>query len=223
MSLDDLVALNDEIAGMVRSGVPLEMGLARWGRDLPGSLGRIVTELGEAGSQGRSLAEAVAERSDRFPPAYRAVVSAGIRTGRLSAALESMARCARHLREVRSAIGLAVLYPLVVLLLGYGLFMFMGGYFMGMMSRVYESPPPALWSAISWLGSFLLAEVPIPGTDGWVIPGAIIPPVVLVLVAATWWLRTGRAMVVGGGAGRWLGWLPLAGRVMKDSRRSMVA
>ena len=125
MSLDDLVALNDEIAGLVRSGVPLEMGLAGLGGDLPGALGRIVQRISESSSQGRSLSDALADAGDQIPPVYCAVVTVGLRTGRLSGALESTAHTARNLREVRSAIAPAVLYPLLVVLLGYSLFAIM--------------------------------------------------------------------------------------------------
>ena len=39
VSLDDLIALNDEIIALIRAGVPLERGLAGLADDLPGRLG----------------------------------------------------------------------------------------------------------------------------------------------------------------------------------------
>ena len=86
ISLEDLVALNDEIAGLVRAGVPLEMGLAGWGRDLPGELGRTASQLGEAVARGESLSESIAAQGDRIPRVYSALVTAGLRSGRLPAA-----------------------------------------------------------------------------------------------------------------------------------------
>ena len=47
MTLDHLIALNDEIAALVRAGVPLERGLAELGGDMPGRLGEIATALAE--------------------------------------------------------------------------------------------------------------------------------------------------------------------------------
>jgi type II secretory pathway component PulF len=224
MSLDDLVALNDEIVGLVRSGVPLELGLAGWGRDLPGTLGRVVTELGDAGAQGRPLESLVADESRRFPSVYRAIVVAGIRAGRLPAALESVARSARNLREIRSAVALAVIYPLVLVLIGYGLFMFLAAYFIGSLSDLYEARPPALWTWIARAGSLVTAQIPIPGLPNAGIPVVVIPPLLLVVVAIVWWLRTRRgAMVDGGSAARWLAWIPVASRIARHSRWALLA
>ena len=41
ITVDELVALNEEIAALVRAGVPLERGLLRAGGELPGGLRRI--------------------------------------------------------------------------------------------------------------------------------------------------------------------------------------
>ena len=62
MTLDDLIALNDEIAALVRAGVPLEAGLAELGGDLPGRLGRFAAALAERTARGESLAQAIAAR-----------------------------------------------------------------------------------------------------------------------------------------------------------------
>ena len=43
ITLDQLVALNDEIAALVRAGVPLDRGLRSLGEDLPGRLGRFAS------------------------------------------------------------------------------------------------------------------------------------------------------------------------------------
>ena len=48
LSLDNLIALSDEIAALARAGVPLERGLAELGREMPGRLGRFAAELAGA-------------------------------------------------------------------------------------------------------------------------------------------------------------------------------
>jgi general secretion pathway protein F len=205
MSLEDLVALNDEIAGLVRAGVPLEVGLAGWGRDLPGELGRIASRLGEAVAQGQSLSESLAAQRDRIPPVYTALVTAGLRCGHLPAALESLTTTARNLAEVRGAIGLAVLYPLILVLLAYGLFILLATTTISAVLKLYEAPPPRLWSMIAQLGQF---------ASSWI---GLIPPLVVILAAAIWWYRTRRAIVIEtGSAGRWLRVVPLARRLPKS-------
>ena len=42
---EQLIALNDEIAALIRSGIPLELGLREFGGDAKGALGRISAEL----------------------------------------------------------------------------------------------------------------------------------------------------------------------------------
>ena len=80
MTLDELIALNDEIAALVRSGVPLEEGLAELGGDLPGRLGQFAKVLAERTARGESLVEAMAD-DEQLPSAYRAIIEAGVSRG----------------------------------------------------------------------------------------------------------------------------------------------
>jgi type II secretory pathway component PulF len=123
ITIDELAALNDEIAALVRAGVPLERGLLRAGSDLSGGLKRITQALGSRLSRGESLPEALEAEKSTIPPLYRAVVEAGARSGRLSVALEGLARYVRSYSEARAAIGVALWYPILVLSLAYGLFL----------------------------------------------------------------------------------------------------
>src|SRR4051794_25817358 len=122
IALEDLIALNDEIAALVRAGVPLERGLLDVGGDLRGRLRAITTALGERMSRGESLPRALEAEGERLPRVYRAVVEAGLKTGRLSVALEGLTRSARGIAELRRAVGLALIYPLLVLVVAYTLF-----------------------------------------------------------------------------------------------------
>ncbi len=121
ITIDQLLALNEEIAALVRAGVPLDRGLLEAGRDVRGQLGRIAGALGRRLGQGESLVEALGAERKAIPPLYRAVVEAGTRAGRLPVALEGMARYVRGYSEARAAIGLALWYPILVLSLAYGL------------------------------------------------------------------------------------------------------
>lgn len=119
ITLEQLIALNDEIAALSRAGMPLERGLLDIGSDLPGRLGAISGAIGKRMSQGESLTEALASSGSGVPRVYRAVVEAGIRSGRLSVALEGLATYARGFAEARRNIGLALWYPLLVLSVAY--------------------------------------------------------------------------------------------------------
>ena len=121
MSLEHLIAVNDEIIALLRAGVPLEQGLASIGHDLPGAVGRITARLGESLSRGETLDAALAAHGSSFPPVYLAVIRTGLRSGRLESALESTAAAARNLADLRRTITLALAYPLLVLWLAIGL------------------------------------------------------------------------------------------------------
>src|SRR4051794_24805558 len=107
--LDQLIALNDEIVALTRSGMPLERGLVQTGNELQGRLGEITTALGKRMEAGESLSEALKSAAD-VPPVYRAVVDAGLRSGNLPTALEGLATYAKGYSDAREQIGLALCY-----------------------------------------------------------------------------------------------------------------
>jgi general secretion pathway protein F len=200
------------------------MGLAGWGRDLPGHLGQLAQRLGAASAQGKSLTQALAEERTAIPPAYAAVVDAGLRSGRLPSALESVSHSMRSVREARNAVGLAVSYPLIVILLAYALFAVLMLVWVPSLLSIYESHPPRFLRFLSDGVVWLWTPMHLPALDIPLIPPAVIPPAVLVALAAIWWRRSSQAMVVDAAtAQRWLGWLPVAPRVARHSRLAALA
>lgn len=124
LTLDQLVALNDEIVALSRAGVPLEPGLARLGSASGARVGRFAEQLSERMARGESLAQLVADSHNGLPPLYRAVLAAGVRSGSLSEALQSLSDTARRVAELRRLARSAWAYPLVVLAVAYCLFLF---------------------------------------------------------------------------------------------------
>jgi general secretion pathway protein F len=124
LTLEQLAALSDEIAALARAGVPLDRGLKELAAELPGRLGRVASEIGQRTGEGQPLARAVAELGVTFPPAYQTVIAAGLRAGRLPAALEGIARTARRISQLRRSIGLSLIYPLILLILTWILSLF---------------------------------------------------------------------------------------------------
>ena len=163
------------------------------------------------------------EDPSQIPPVYGAIVTAGLKSGRLPSALESLATSARNLKEVRSAIGLAVLYPLILVLVGYFLFLLLIMHVIPTLLLMYEARPPRFWPLLADLGTLAGAPMPIPFTGRGILV-ALLPPLVLVLAAAAWWFRTRRAIVLDtGSAGWWLRWIPVAGRAVRHARTASLA
>ena len=96
LTLEQLAALSDEIAALSRAGVPLDRGLKELARELPGRLGRVAGSVGDQLTLGQPLAQIVADLGALLPPAYQTVIAAGLRAGRLPAALEGVSRSARR-------------------------------------------------------------------------------------------------------------------------------
>ena len=214
VTLDQLIALNDEIVALVRSGVPLEQGLGHLGTDLPGRLGRLATSLAERMERGESLAHALGDEAVGVPPVYRAVVEAGLRSGRLTAALEAVARSSRQLAELRRMVTAAFVYPLLLFFLAWGLFVLFT-----------VKIAPALLSAFrdfeaAHAGPLAVLVGAGESVHVW---GAAVPLGVLIL-ACLWWALSSRAAVVEPRfAQALLGWLPWTGRLLGSLRSATVA
>jgi general secretion pathway protein F len=174
--LPELVALNDEIAALVRARLPLETGLGLLGREWPGRLGRIGRELGARMERGESLPVALSSLKPEVPRAYRAVVEAGLRSGRLAEALEGVAEQARRRLDLRRTIERAMGYPLLVLSLAYAL---------GLASLA--ALVPRLREAATALDVTALPALDVLETFTDAMPyWAAIPPIAVVLVVVLW-------------------------------------
>jgi general secretion pathway protein F len=120
--LDALIALNQEIAAMVRAGIPLEFGLKAASSSRSARFSALAARMSERLSLGDSLIEALRKEGSVVSPAYAAVVEAGLAAGRLPEALEELANLGLAMQEIRRHVWLAVTYPAIVCSLAYALF-----------------------------------------------------------------------------------------------------
>ncbi len=181
ITLDQLVVLNDEIAALSRAGVPLEKGLTELGHDVPGRLGALVTKLGDRLASGQELSLALAEDAS-LPPAYRAILAAGLRSGRLAAALEGMSTLLRRALETRRMMIAALVYPLIVFAVAFCLIAFTLYQSFPAFAGVYHEvfPDDLSLRPLEWLSEHVWYWFP------------TIPPLVLVVLAVLWF-RSRRA------------------------------
>jgi type II secretory pathway component PulF len=214
ITLDQLIALNDEIVALVRSGVPLETNLGEIGRDLPGTLGKITTSLAKRASQGEPLPQLIAQSSAKFPPVYRAIIEAGLRSGRLSAALEALSGNIRRLAEIRRTIISAAVYPLLVVLIGWLSFaIFSAKVAPGLAAdfTTLEVPGNRVFVVLAWLGQ-------------WAVYWGLGVPILLVIVAVLVWQGSHRATWIGAtGLGRLTTKFPWFGPMLRYSRNAAFA
>jgi type II secretory pathway component PulF len=214
VSLDDLLALNAEIAALGRAGVPIEEGLLALSGDMPGRLGRLASQIGIRASRGEPLERIVADQALRLPPVYRAIVEAGIKSGRLSTALESLAGSLRRLSEARRGILAASLYPLIecsLVCFAFALFCMYLAPLLGERFDALKAPYVGWFHVLVWLGRF-----------GWYW-GLGVPALILGF-AGFWAYESRRAIVAEPRFGRRLmGWMPWVGAMLRDSQQATFA
>lgn len=201
-ALADFIVINEEIGALVRARLPLESHLARIGGELPGKSGELAERIGRRMEAGESLAAAMEAECASLPAAYRAAILAGIESGELGGALESLVDTATRIDQLRRVTGLAMLYPLMVVVIACLLF-----------GLVLTAVIPQFdWLYQAHFGTLTeLAQSP------WAVKTiAFVVPSVVVLLAATWWWRS-RSV---GGA---LAWLPGINRVNRWSQAATLA
>lgn len=182
-ALDDLVALADEMAALTRAGVPLEHGLQQVARDLRGRPSALADDIARRMQAGESLLHVIESSPKVFPPVYRAVVAAGLKAGRLPAALEGLATASRRTAELRRYTRSVMVYPICVMLLAFGLLVAGLVYFQPRVGSMYESmhvPASQLNTNLTALGSDAFYWAP------WI-------PVAVVVIFAVAWLLSTRA------------------------------
>lgn len=199
ISLDRLLALNDEIAALVRAGIPLEKGLTQLACEAPGKLSAVASDLAKRMDAGESLVDILEKDKTLFPPVWRSVVLAGIRSNHLAAALESLSRTGRRAKELRRSMVVALIYPAIVVAVAYSLFVFSLSTLAPAMDTTHQALTGTSLLVLSWLG----AAGGTAGMWAWIVPALV------VLGVAGWWYRSGRALrsFDGGprsGAGRYL-------------------
>src|SRR5881392_2985626 len=139
LTADDLATLNDEIAAMARAGLPLDQGLAHLAKEMgSGRLQKMTAALAAEMHAGKTLPEALASQAGNVPPFYASLVTAGIRSGRLGDVLATLTSYARAISELRATVINSLIYPTIILVLGFGLLLgwvlFVGPQF----KKIYE-------------------------------------------------------------------------------------
>lgn len=196
--LDELIALNEEMISLVQAGIPLELGLREMGNELPDRLGKISTRLADKMERGSSLAEAMESEGSRFPKVYRVIVEAGIKSGKLTVALEEMSNYAWELFHLRRQIGMAMVYPLIVFSLAYGLFLVFLFEMLARFNVAYEVFRLGEPGPLQFLNKM----------ESTVMYWGLVPPLLL-FVFVILWMRTGSSQLLNfKGTSRLIGWIP---------------
>jgi len=115
MKTDEFAFFNQQLAGMLRSGIPLEGAL----RELCGTMrrGRLKSELQileEELAKGVPLGEAVSRR--QLPPLYTEMIKVGVQSNNLPAILTLLADYYRRVHLTWTKLKGLIIYPAIVLM-----------------------------------------------------------------------------------------------------------
>ena len=100
---------------------------ACWPRDLADRL-----------RSGENLEEILQRDETVYPPVWRSVVLAGLRSGHLPAALEGLSQTVRRASDVRRSIAVALIYPFVVVAIACGFLLFSLTYLAPVLANAYR-------------------------------------------------------------------------------------
>jgi len=158
----DLVLFSQELGTLLSAGLPLIDALESLAEKAPNASSRKVLEaLVRQLYEGRSLSQALGEQPRVFPALYVALVQSSERTGALGDALARYIAYRQRLDVVRQKLVGASVYPLLLLLVGGGVVLFLLGYVVPRFSLVFEgmgTELPWLSQVLMQIGLFLHAQ-----------------------------------------------------------------
>ncbi|MFV3406611.1 type II secretion system F family protein [Pseudomonas sp. NY15463] len=158
----DLVLFSQELTTLLNAGLPLIDALESLAEKAPSGTPRKTLEaLVRQLYEGRSLSLALAQQPRVFPTLYVALVQSSERTGALGEALTRYIGYRQRLDLVRQKLVGASVYPLLLLLVGGGVVLFLLGYVVPRFSLVFEgmgTQLPWLSRVLMQIGLFLHAQ-----------------------------------------------------------------
>jgi len=145
LSADALALITRQLATLVRSGTPLTESLEAVSEQTESArISRIMLAVRSRVLEGHSLADALASFPRAFPDLYRATVTAGEQSGKLDGVLERLAEFTESRQVLRQKVGLALIYPAVLVLLSVLVISILMAYVVPKVVSVFEHVGDAL-------------------------------------------------------------------------------
>jgi general secretion pathway protein F len=209
LTLDQLIAFCDELSGLARAGVPLGNSLTQVARDLPGRLAELAARFGSESDEGRTIEGLLADKSLGMPPVFLAVVQAGVKSGRLPSALESLTRTARVTANLQKTISIALVYPLLVLSVVSALAYFVLGPLTAMIRET--SATQVHWQSSQLATALSYSEL----FAKWIV---FLPPIFIGLAIVWWWQSRAAVAIQPGRLSAFVSRIPWVGRLAQLGR-----
>lgn len=182
MKYDEFAFFNQQLAAMLREGIPLEGALRRLCEEMRGGQLRDELQSLEADlAKGDPLADAIARR--KLPDLYKRMVAVGVKSGDLPGALTMLADYFQQQNNLWARMKGLMVYPFIVLFVAFILSCFLS-YILGHF----------IWGNLTELGGFFGRRAAAPVTFGLWMPPILFGAALVVSVAA-WIILPTRRML----------------------------
>ncbi len=139
MKMGDLLLFTSELSDLLASGMTLGSALHALAQRKTGKAQDVVvTNLRDEVVSGASLSGALARWPDSFPPLYVSMVKAGEASGQLPGVLERLVKHYERVLAAREKVSMAMVYPLIVALVGFSAMIFMMAFVIPRFSAMFE-------------------------------------------------------------------------------------
>jgi type IV pilus assembly protein PilC len=189
MGTRELLIFTTELSDLLASGMTLGNALnCLAGRGSGGSAEAIVTDLRDEIVRGSSLSDSMARHPETFSELYVHMIRAGEASGAMAEVLERLVRHYERVQEVKEKVVMALVYPLIVIVMGTGTLIFSLVYVVPKFKIIFDQLGQTLPLPTRMLinGSSLLAKY------GWMV--AIVVAIGVVLARRA--LKTERGRLV---------------------------
>jgi general secretion pathway protein F len=148
-----LVLFSQELTTLLRAGLSLVDSIESLAeKEDSASSRRLLQDITRLLYEGKSLSQALAQFPSVFPELYVALIQSSEKTGELADALARFVAYRNQVEGVKKKIISASIYPVVLLIVGGGVLLFLLGYVVPRFSQVFED----MGTNLPWLSQVLL-------------------------------------------------------------------
>ncbi len=139
VSLLELAEVTRQLSTLVKSGIPLVEAVGACAEQLENELlKKVLSEIKRAVSEGSTLAQAMRKHPKIFSEMYVNMVGSGETSGTLDVVFERLASVTESQVRLRSKLTSALMYPAIMMVLGFGIVMLMMVFVIPQMKDLFD-------------------------------------------------------------------------------------
>ena len=145
VGVPELSLATRRLATLLGSAVPVYEAVATlWEQEAPGELKRVLGRVRDRLAEGQGLAQSLAAEPAVFSESYVGMVAAGEASGALEVVLERLAEFQEDQAEVRSRVTTALAYPILMVLVGGAVMLFLLAFVVPKIVAVFQESKATL-------------------------------------------------------------------------------